>query len=520
MAGAKNEGSGVIKKQEAQNVSKNPHLLTPLSLWRWGRALTQTGFNLMTLLQVVAEADPERKALISADEALSYHALWQQAEAVACALQQHYGLRAQQNIALICRNHPASIKALFGCARLGSNLYLINPEQSAAQLLALLERLDFAFVIHDQALKATIAQSALSQRALPCDHGNGPSIEQLAQTLPSNSAKLKRNNMGRIVVLTSGSTGQPKVAARRPSPLNVIPPFVALLKQAKLHHYRSIYLAPPIYHGYGLAMLFIASALGQTMHITQRFNAAQACALIAQAQIEASIVLPIMLQRMLEHDATALRSLRCIIAGSAPLAPTLASTTLAQLGPILFNLYGSSEAGFALMATPKQLAQKPNTVGQPLRGVRTRIVKDDKQDVAPQQVGQLLIRSAWSINAQDWIATGDLAYRDNTGDLFICGRSDDMIVSGGEKVYPIELEQILQQHPQVAAVAVIGIPDPAFGQRLKAVVVRKANQPLEQEALRTWLKPRIARYQMPAVIEFRAELPYTTLGKLDRRSLL
>ncbi|PDW01659.1 2-succinylbenzoate--CoA ligase [Candidatus Viridilinea mediisalina] len=474
----------------------------------------------MTLLQVVAEADPERKAIVSEHESLSYHALWQQAEALACALQQNYGLQAQQNVALICRNHPASIKALFGCARLGTNIYLVNPEQSAGQLLALIERLGFTFVIHDPSLTATIAQAKLGERALPTHYPSGPALEQLAQTLPSSPHKLKRTTMGRIVVLTSGSTGQPKVAARRPSPLNVIPPFIALLKQAKLHHYRSIYLAPPIYHGYGLAMLFIATALGQSIHITERFNAAQACDLIAQAQIETTIVLPIMLQRMLDHDAPALNPLRCIIAGSAPLAPTLASATLSQLGPILYNLYGSSEAGFALMATPAQLAQKPNTVGQPLLGVRTRIVKDDKQDAAPQQIGELLIRSAWSINAQDWIATGDLAYRDSAGDLFICGRSDDMVVSGGEKVYPIELEQILQTHPHIAAVVVVGIPDPAFGQRLKAVIVCKANQPLDEEALRTWLKPRIARYHMPAVIEFRTELPYTPLGKVDKRLLI
>ena len=141
------------------------------------------------------------------------------------------------------------------------------------------------------------------------------------------------------------------------------------------------------------------------------------------------------------------------------------------------------------------------------------------QEVATGKIGHLHIRSRWTANRRNWIATGDLAYCDVEGDLFLCGRVDDMIVSGGENVYPIELEQVLAQHPDLEGVAVVGIPDAEFGQRLKAVVISKPDAILDQATLLAWLKPRVARYQMPAVVDFRTELPYTALGKIDKKAL-
>jgi acyl-CoA synthetase (AMP-forming)/AMP-acid ligase II len=266
-------------------------------------------------------------------------------------------------------------------------------------------------------------------------------------------------------------------------------------------------------------MLLIGLALGAELYLTRRFEAAGACALIARQQIAAVSLVPLQLQRMLRVDPAALGSLRCVVAGSAPLSPGLAREALDRLGPILFNLYGTSEAGFAILAAPELLARKPETIGRPLAGVRTRIVGPTGEELSGMGVGQLCISSAWTASGKGWIATGDLAYRDGEGDLMLCGRVDDMVVSGGENVYPLELEQVLQQHPDIDVVAVVGIPDAEFGQRLKAMIVLKRGVHGDEASLRAWLKPRVARYQMPAVIEFRAELPYTALGKLDRRAL-
>jgi acyl-CoA synthetase (AMP-forming)/AMP-acid ligase II len=494
-------------------------LLTPAGLYRLLEAVLTTGVNLMALLRVAAKLHADRTAVIDEQERLSYPELWRQAEALAGALHTEYGIRGGHKAALACRNHAAAIKALFAFSRLGTHVFLLNPEMSADQLLALEGRLRFDFYVYDEPLAAVFAAPPLSGKSLPAYHPTNASIDRLASRSSPTEVRLKKVKTGNIVVMTGGTTGQPKAASRKPSPLDFLPPFVALLTQIHLDNYRTVCVATPIYHGFGVAGLFMGVILGAEMFFTKRFEAARACELIARHRIEAVTLVPLMLQRMLNRNAQALSSLRCIITGGAMLSPALARESLARLGPNLFNLYGTSEGGFAIMAGPDQLARKPQSIGKPVRGVRARIVDSADRQVGVREVGRLRLRSSWTTSKAHWIETGDLALRDAEGDIFLCGRLDDMIVSGGENVYPIELENALLQHPAVAAVAVVGIADAEFGQRLKAVVVTKKGSTLDQGALLGWLKPRIARCQMPAVIEFREELPYTALGKLDKKAL-
>ena len=403
-------------------------------------------------------------------------------------------------------------------SRLGAHLYLVNPEISADQILALEEHWRFDFYVYDEQLAHVFENAALCTKAVPAYHATDSSIDRMSQTCHAK-VRLKKVKTGNIVVMTGGTTGQPQAASRKPSIFNFLPPFLALLTQVHLDRYRSVYVATPIYHGFGLASLFIGVILGVEMHFTRRFDATQACSLVAANKIEVVTLVPLMLQRMLNLDPSALASLRCVITGGAMLNPALARETLERLGPVLFNLYGTSEAGVSIMATPELLHRKPESIGHPVQGVQARIVNDSDHVAGDGSVGRLCIRCAWSASRKSWIETGDLAYRDAEGDIFLCGRVDDMIVSGGENVYPIELENALMKHPGVNSVAVVGIPDREFGQRLKAVVVKKQDASLDQSALIEWLQRRVARYQMPAVIEFREELPYTSLGKVDKKSL-
>ncbi|MGL4423582.1 MAG: class I adenylate-forming enzyme family protein, partial [Gemmataceae bacterium] len=403
--------------------------------------------------------------------------------------------------------------------RLGAHVYLVNPEMSHDQLCTLEESRRFDFYVYDEPLAAAFADPALRAKSLPAYHPSEASVDRLARPGRSAIIRLKRVKAGNIVVMTGGTTGQPKAASRKPSVLDFLPPFVALLRQIHLDNYRTVYIATPIFHGFGVAALFMGVMLGAEMYFLTRFEAGRACELIARHRIEAVTVVPLMLQRMLTNDAAALGSLRCVISGGALLGPVLARQSLAALGPSLFNLYGTSEGGFAVMATPDLLARKPESIGRPVSGVRARILDPAGHEVGGTAVGRLCLRSSWTTSKQSWIETGDLAYRDDDGDLFLCGRVDDMIVSGGENVYPIELENVLVQHPDVAAVGVVGIADAEFGQRLKAVVVAKPGHPLDPAVLLAWLKPRVARHQIPAIVEVRAELPYTALGKLDKKAL-
>jgi fatty-acyl-CoA synthase len=496
-------------------------LLNPVGLFRLVEAVLTTGINLMALLRIAAQLHPQRTAVIDEREQLSYPQLWQQAESLAVGLQLEYGVGRHQNVAIACRNHAAVIKAIFAVSRLGAHVFLFNPEMTVDQIGGLMERLTIDFYIYDHQANTPIPdwlERALQKGiALPTYHAQDADVEKLATKLRPKS-RLKTVKTGNIIVMTGGTTGQPKAASRKPSIFNFLPPFIALLDQVELDSYRSLYIATPIYHGFGLAALLMGVLLGAELYVTQRFEAVQACNLISRQQIEVVTLVPLMLQRMLKQDPGSLSSLRRILSGGAALSPALAQATLSQFGPVLFNLYGTSEAGFCILGTPEILSKKPASIGQPVRGVRVKIVSDAVEEDSGG-IGRLIIRSAWSTSQQSWIETGDLASLDAEGDLFLCGRVDDMVVSGGENVYPVELENILVQHPDVDFVAVVGIPDELFGQRLKAVVVLNQGTVLTLSELLFWLKPRVARYQMPAVIEFCDALPYTALGKLDKKAL-
>ncbi|WP_299404304.1 AMP-binding protein [Acaryochloris sp. IP29b_bin.148] len=487
-------------------------LLTFIGLYRLLEAIWTTGVNLMALLRIAAKLHPERIAVIDDQEELTYARLWKQAEAVAVGLQRDCGIQPRQRIAIAARNHAAAIKAIFAVSRLGADVFLVNPEMSADQIRAMEHQLQFDYCIYDPELTPVVDNLSLSHKAIPTYRPSGTSVDRMSVTPPSTTP-LRKVKTGKVVVMTGGTTGQPKPASRKPSLFDFLPPFIALLSQVHLDRYRTVYIATPIYHGFGLAALLIGVTLGAQQYFTRRFDAGRACDLIAQDNIEVITLVPLMLQRMLTHNAPALSSLQRILTGGAALRPALAQATLEQLGPVLFNLYGTSEAGLCILADPDLLQRQPDSIGKPIIGVQVQIQSD-----GPSEKGQLCIRSAWAAGAKGWIETGDLAYRDGEGNLFLGGRVDDMIVSGGENVYPLELENVLLQHPGIEAAVVLGIPDPEFGQRLKAIIIPKPAENLEQATVLAWLKPRVARYQMPAVIEFRQALPYTSLGKLNRKA--
>jgi fatty-acyl-CoA synthase len=493
-------------------------LLTIIGFLHLIEALITTGVNLMAMLCIAAKLHPQRIAVIDEREQLSYAQLWQQAESLAIVLHCEWGIDRRQKVAILCRNHGSAIKSIFAGSRLGTHVFLLNPDMSTAQILDLEASHKFDLWIYDEHRKDVFVNSLLSQKAIPAYHSIDNSIDRISSS-PRSKARLHKVKAGNIVVMTGGTTGKPKSANRKPSIFNFLPPFLGLLTQVHLDRYRSVYIATPIYHGFGVASLFIGIALGSTMYFTTKFNAEHCCKLIAREQIEVVTLVPLMLQRILEFDPGSLSSLRCIITGGALLNPVLVQQTCDRLGTILFNLYGTSEAGFCIMATPAILAKKPASIGKPVRGVRANIIGGEDSIGSANNIGRLCIRSAWTTNKQSWIETGDLAYQDLDGDLFLCGRIDDMIVSGGENVYPIELENILIQHPDLDSVGVVGIPDPEFGQRLKAVVKKKTGSTLDRATLILWLKPRVARHQMPAIVEFRDELPYTALGKLNKKLL-
>lgn len=467
------------------------------------KALATEGTNLMALLQFAKNMAPKKLAVVDADGAYTYKQLYDESKSLAQQLSQHKTWQSGEKIAIAAHNSYAFIKLIFAASKLGMHLYLLNAEMTQQQLDRLHKKLKFDYLVIDQELVLQLHEQTVSVKSL--------------SSLPVASLqKLRKRKSGLLTVLTSGTSGNYKTAARKTaSTTPFIAPFLALLRKANLNHYQNIFVATPIYHGFGLAAVIMSVALRASIHLQRKFQLDEASELIAKHNIEVLTTVPLIYDRLLKSGAEQLSSLKVVLCGGAPLRQHLVQASQKALGPILYNLYGTSEAGFCIMATPEDLQQNPSTIGKAIQGVRLRLLNDKGTTVKEGDVGHICIKSAWSVG-EEWVDTGDLAYLQNEL-LIISGRSDDMIVSGGENVYPIELEEILSTHPLVQEVVVLGIKDEEFGQRLIAFV--KAAEKLEQQDLLEWMKTKVARYQMPKEIIFIDQIPYNSLGKVDRKAL-
>ena len=488
-------------------------LFTFKGIWHLLMSFGSVGMNLMALLYIRQKLSPNQIAINENDNCITYHTLYTQSQHLAKKLAMHCDIKPHQKIAIMANNHTIMIHTLFAIARLGADIYLLNTELSVNQLQNIQDAVKFDWIIHDPQIS-----TLTDVKSLPIDHPEQVSIYSLLNdnSLP-NTSNLKVTHFNKLTVLTSGTTGRFKMAGRNSKAQNFISPFYQLLMKLNLSKYNRVYIATPIYHGFGIATLCMSVLLGATIFINKRFDAVKVCQLINKYNIEVITLVPLMLSRMMNYSTTQLRSLRCIITGGAPIAVTLVQRTINQLGEVLYNLYGTSEAGICMIATPNDLINHPSTIGKPITGLSTKLMNNGKEDAIK---GELYIKCAWSTQGKNWIATGDIAQKDRENNYYLNGRIDDMIVSGGENVYPFEIEQFLINHPDINDLAVISVNDEEFGQRLVAFVVLAAYAKQSEDTLKDWLKPQIARYQMPKKIYIIDELPMTHIGKVDRKQLI
>ncbi|RJE90460.1 AMP-dependent synthetase [Paenibacillus sp. 1011MAR3C5] len=498
-------------------------MLSPLGLYRLLAAICRYGINVMALLRIAERTYGEAAAIADDQEMITYRQLLAQCEELSLMLRAKHEIKPGSKVALLCRNHASLVKSIFALSWAGADIYLLNAEMSQDQLQDLITAYDFDLLIYDEELASLIEQSAYNKGKLLSDHEEKPAVNN--QQLGGSAAARRswhRTSSGTIMLLTGGTTGKAKKVPHKPSLFHYLNPFYTLLKRLHLTRYHTGYIATPIYHGYGIAILLLFVALGKKIVLTSSFAAPRACALIREHQVQVATVVPLMLDKMLKHNAEDMRSLACIASGGAELNPKLVADVFARLGDVLCNLYGTSESGLNIVATPEDLRQSAHTLGRKIDGMPLFVLDEDMNEAEPGAVGQFCVQHylSWAERSKRWIETGDMGYRDSDGLYYLCGRADDRIVSAGENVYPIELEHILIHHPQVEDVAVIGIPDETFGQRLKAYVQPVLHSEVNAGQLMDWLRVRAARYQMPKEIILVEEIPYTHLGKRDKKRLL
>jgi fatty-acyl-CoA synthase len=484
-------------------------------------AMAPWGTSLAGVMAAAAGRYPERIVVYDDDGSISYADLWRRTRNVAAALTQH-GVEPGTRVGLLCRNHRGFIEWLVAVSATGADVVLLNTGFAGPQLADVVNSEGIGFVIHDDEFAPLVG-------SLPARSFDETAMAAMALA-PGHVAP--RRQQGRMVILTSGTTGRPKGAARQSDPA-AIEGVAAVFERIPFRLGDVQVIAAPLFHGWGLTNLLLGLGRCTTNVVSRRFDAQATVGITSQHQADVLVVVPAMMSRILALPADVLVAsatprLRVIASSGSALGSKLAAQILDRFGPVLYNLYGSTEVAVATIATPADLRRAPSTAGRVAFGVRVEILDPQGEPVADGDVGRVFVGGSMRFEGytngggkeerRGLLSSGDLGYfRD--GLLFVEGREDDMIVSGGENVFPIEVEELLSHHPAVADVAVTGIPDDEFGQALAAFVVLHQGGALTVDDVRAHVRDHLARHKVPRRVVFVDELPRNTTGKILRRVL-
>ncbi|WP_108921933.1 AMP-binding protein [Mycobacterium montefiorense] len=491
---------------------------TPIAALRLIREVYRGGTNLATL----AARWPDRTAIIDDDGALTYRELQTITEALAHELVDA-GAGPGEAVGIMCRNGRGFAASVFATALVGADVVLVNTEFRANALAGALSTHQVITMFCDKEFAAQIRETAPSVRV----------IDPAGAEISPGKSRPKVASSGRIVLLTSGTTGIPKGAPRTPRISSGLGAGVTILERTGLRSGSRIALATPMFHGLGFGIMTLAVSLGATMLTRRRFDAEETLAQASLQGADAMSAVPIMLARILDLPQRVRSrnplSLQVVISSGDRLDPSLARRFMDSYGDILYNLYGSTEVGIGSLATPFELRHAPDTVGRPVAGCPVRILDKSGNPVGSRVTGRIFVGGELGSEGytggggkavvDGFTSTGDMGYLDNSGRLYIVGREDDMIVSGGENVYPRALENALAEHPDVAENAVVGVPDEQFGRRLAAFVVTRGQRDVDVPALREYLKDKVSRFEQPRDIHIVDSIPRNPAGKVIRREL-
>jgi fatty-acyl-CoA synthase len=511
----------------------------PDRLLGMGRALGRYGVSVAGAYALNVARDPARAAIVDERGALTFSEVEDRTTRLARGLAER-GVDEADRVALLCRNHRGFIEASIALSKLGADTLYLNTGFAPPQLAAVFEREQASAIILDEEFLPVAAQiSPDVPRVVAWTDSGGmtsgpPTIEGLLAH-PAGPSRGRPPREGRQIILTSGTTGSPKGAERAGGNLE---PLVSILSRIPLHTGDVTYDAAPMFHSWGLGHLALALVMGSTLVLRRRFDPEEALALVEAHRVNVMAAVPVMLQRIMELPPAALErydtsSLRVVALSGSALPGDLAVRFMDRFGEVVYNLYGSTEVAWASIATPADLRQAPGTAGRPPRGTVVRVLDAAGQQVQAGSPGRIFVRNRMLFEGytgggskpvvDGLMETGDTGHFDASGRLFVDGRDDDMIVSGGENVFPREVEDLLTEHPAVADAAVVGVPDHEFGQRLKAFVVLRDGEPATEAAmarqLQDHVRARLARFKVPREVVFVAELPRNTTGKVVRGEL-
>ncbi|MEU7764320.1 acyl-CoA synthetase [Nocardia sp. NPDC049190] len=490
------------------------------------------------LIRHSARVRPHAPGIVDEAGTLTYLELDQQSTAIARGLLTA-GITPGMVIGVLARDHRGLILSMAAAGKLGVRMALMNTGFAPAQFAEVCEREKVKAVLHDSEFLGLLhALPADLPRFLTwLDEGTELPLgaRTLADLVAANSAEPlpTPNAPGGFVILTSGTTGLPKGAQRNKiSPLST----AQMVDRIPFPQGGTQVIVSPLFHSTGLAAWLVGAALANKVVVRRRFDAEATLKMVADNRADMLVAVPTMLHRMVELDP-AIRakydtsSLKVILLAGSALSPELTIRATEMFGPVLYNLYGSTECAVAAVAEPEDLALTPGTVGRPPITCEVRLYDDnDRRIRAINTTARIFVRSGAPFEGytdgrhkpiiDGYMSSGDVGHFDEHGLLMIDGRDDDMIVSGGENVFPQEVENLLLRRPDIFDVAVIGVDDAEFGKRLRAFVVPKPGCTPDGEEIKAYVKSNLARYKVPRDVILLGDLPRNATGKLLRRALV
>jgi fatty-acyl-CoA synthase len=487
-----------------------------------------------------ARRTPDRAALIDEDGAFSYRELDEAAHAVANGLIEK-GVKGGDGVAILARNHRWFVIANYGAARVGARIILLNSEFSGPQIKEVSEREGAKVIIYDDEYTKAVskAEPELGKlRALgvnpDSDERSGSTDETLAELIERSSKEPapKAAKHASIIILTSGTTGTPKGANRSTPP--TLAPVGGILSHVPFKANEITSLPAPMFHALGYLHATNAMFLGSTLVLRRKFKPPLVLEDIEKHKVTAMVVVPVMLSRILDalekmDKKPDLSSLKIIFVSGSQLGAELASRALKDIGPVIYNMYGSTEIAFATIARPEDLEKNASTVGPVVKGVKVKILDDNGNELPQGDVGRIFVGNAFPFAGytggghkqiiDGLMSSGDVGYFDEDGLLYVSGRDDEMIVSGGENVFPAEVEDLISGHPDVVEATAIGVEDKEYGHRLRAFVVKKGDADVDEDGIKHYVRDHLARYKVPREVIFLEELPRNPTGKILKREL-
>jgi acyl-CoA synthetase (AMP-forming)/AMP-acid ligase II len=509
--------------------------MRPDKLLRIADALRRWGPTPAAGYTVSAIRHPDSLAIIDELGTLTFADVHRRTNALAHGLR-NAGVGQGDGVAIMCRNHRGFVDAVVACSKLGANALYLNTAFAGPQIAEVVKREGPAALIYDAEFDGLVRGGAESRKRFIAWHDgdekpSDPLLEDLIAGGDTSDLK-PPSEKGRVVILTSGTTGSPKGAQRKqPESLD---PAAALFSKIPLRAGERTMIAAPMFHSWGFVHFTLGMGLGSTLVLRHKFDPEDTLSATAQHRCTALVVVPVMLQRILELPAETidkydLSKLRVIAASGSALPGEMALRLMDRFGDVLYNLYGSTEVAWATIATPEDLRAAPGTAGRPPRGTVVKLLDEQGNQVPRGATGRIFVGNEMAFegytggggkqNVGGLLSSGDVGHFDEGGRLFIDGRDDEMIVSGGENVFPREVEDLLHDHDSIDEVAVIGVDDEQFGQRLKAFVVRCGGSSVSEDELKDYVKANLARYKVPREIVFLDELPRNATGKVLKREL-